>query len=314
MGPDDVQRWIGAVVLLAIPGVVHLVRVRHHGSAVTRQRDFERRHGCRVPDQVAGELGRRLAAPELVLGIVMVALAPLMGAVQLTVLGIRLSAWYGVMAALGVAFVARAVGSAWQAARPLSDSAGAVARPRAVVLPDYVPAGLRRTARALEGAAAVVLVVAVGALVGALVTGRERLLVVFVAVTAAVVLVQGVIMEVSARRLIAAPEPAADEAHLFVQDALRSDELGQAFQSVVGTGLLAATLWVLWAALLLGQEAGLPQFLLASAVPAALFWWVTRPEPPYLARLWDGQVPDGLRPVAAEAGLASQPTPNGVTT
>ena len=118
------------------------------------------------------------------------------------------------------------------------------------------------------------------------------------AVTAAVVLVQGVIAEVSARRLIAAPEPAADEAHLFVQDALRSDELGQAYESVVGTGLAAATLWVLLAALLLGQEADLPQFLVASAVSAALFWWVTRPEPPYSARLWGGEVPEALRPPA----------------
>ncbi len=314
MGPDDTQRWIGAVVFLAIPGVYHLVRVRLRGSAITRIRDFEQRHGCRVPDQVAAELGRRLAMPELILGIVLVALAPLVGAVQLTLLGIPLSPVDDVVAALGVVFVARAVGSSWQAARPLSDSAGAVARPRAVVLPDYVSPGLRRTARALQGAAAVVLVVAVGALVGDLVAGREGLLVVFVAVAAAVVLGQGVIAEVSARRLIAAPEPAADEAHLFVQDALRSDELGQAYESVVVTGLLGAILWVLWAALLLGLEAGLPQYLVGAAVSGALYWWVTRPDPPYLDRLWGGQVPEALRPVASESAQAGQPTENGVTT
>ena len=154
----------------------------------------------------------------------------------------------------------------------------------------------------------------VGALVGGLVSGRGRLLVVFVAVAAAVVLVQGVIAEVSARRLIAAPEPAADEAHLFVQDALRSDELGQAYESVVVTGLLGATLWVLWGALLFGLEAGLPQYLVGAAISGALYWWVTRPEPPYLDRLWGGQVPEALRPVVSESAQAGQPTENGVTT
>ena len=200
-----------------------------------------------------------------------------------------------------------------QAARPLVRPSAGFARVRAVAVADYVPRRVRWSARVAEVGSVVVLVAGVAAFLA----GFYPLHAAWTAVGACSVLVSAVGTEIGVRRLAAAPEPADDEEQLFLQDALRCQQLVAAYLSVVGSGLIVVLAWALYLELLLVDAYldWVALFALALGLLSLSLHWVGRPAPRwYQARLWDGQVPDGLRPVAAEAGLAGQPTPNGVTT
>lgn len=277
-------------------------------SRDARRRQFLSTYGCTVPDEWGPALDRALAVPLQVGAGALLAVLPAVVWLR-TVLdtGEQVADSFALVTAYVVAFAVASCGRAVQATRPVFTDGAAIARLRAVDVSDYVPRRLRIATVAAE-------ICAIGVCVAAWLAsalGFWPEFMVWVALSAGMIALAGVVVEFAARRIARAPEQASDEPQLFVQDALRASELVLAYEGVTGCFLLTL--------LFAGQDALLhsesrfadsPAYVLVGGigvtVVTAILWFVTRTAQHwYLDRLWHGQVPPAVRRAARAHWVAS---------